>query len=105
MKFFLVAAISALSLTFTSFNKEYALSSFEHRVLYFMVKPFSYARFLKSVLKSKNLLNIHEQENQENGLNYLFLKQPGQFIKLPFSDILYSSFRRLSNLLILIQTL
>ncbi|HET6243169.1 MAG: response regulator transcription factor [Bacteroidetes bacterium] len=78
---------------FTTGNKDYAINSFDHRVVDYLVKPFSYVRILKAVMKAEGILNTGTAsvtiEKNEKDANHLFIKQAGQYIKLPFSDILY----------------
>lgn len=65
---------------FTTAYEKYALKGFELNVLDYLLKPFTYPRFLQAVHKFKK-----EQET----INYTFIKSGYQLEKLYFDDILY----------------
>jgi two-component system, LytTR family, response regulator len=74
---------------FTTGNEEYAIKSFDYKVVDFLVKPFSYVRFLKAVLKAGEIGKLSVPETGKPDPDFLFIKQSGQFLKLPFYSILY----------------
>ena len=71
---------------------QYALKAFETNVYDFLVKPVSYAKFLKSINKIQQVLGPKEQvaPEQENN-NYIFINPgvKGKMIKIDYNDIIY----------------
>jgi two-component system, LytTR family, response regulator len=67
---------------FVTHHKEYALRSFAHRVVDFIVKPLTTERFLEGIAKLTT-----ERMNLIN--DQLFVKSGGEMVKINFSEILY----------------
>lgn len=68
----------------TAFS-EYALDGFELAVVDYLLKPFSFERFLKSISKVQK-----EEANNKVELNpYLFIRNKGQIKKIAISNIEY----------------
>ena len=65
---------------FTTAYEEYALKSYELNVLDYLLKPYTYPRFLKAV-------NKFTKENEAT--DYTFIKSGYQLEKVYFNDILY----------------
>ncbi len=65
---------------FTTAYEKYALKSYELNVLDYLLKPYSYPRFLKAV-------NKFNKENEVT--DYVFIKSGYQLEKVYFNDILY----------------
>ena len=65
---------------FTTAYEEYALKSYELNILDYLLKPFSYPRFLKAV-------NKFTKEDEVK--DYIFIKSGYQLEKVYFNDILY----------------
>jgi len=65
---------------FTTAYEKYALKSYELNVLDYLLKPYSYPRFLKAV-------NKFNKENEVT--DYIFIKSGYQLEKVCFNDILY----------------
>lgn len=70
----------------TAFS-EYALEGYEYSVTDYLLKPFSFERFLKGVNKAidSKQLSLNKNETQ----NYIFLKTDKAELKLELKDILY----------------
>lgn len=66
---------------FTTAYEEYALKGYELNVLDYLLKPFTYPRFLQAV-------NKFEKENKETK-NYIFIKSGYHLEKIYFDDILF----------------
>lgn len=75
-----------------SSKKEYAVDAFDNDAIDYLVKPVTYARFLKACQKAYQLQE--EQKLKPNGgkpkeLQYIFLKVDASWLKLQLSDVLY----------------
>ncbi|MBI2418752.1 MAG: response regulator transcription factor [Ignavibacteriales bacterium] len=66
-------------------KESYAVEAFEYEVVDYIVKPISYARFLKSVNK---VITMDSSETTEN-VGRLFVKTDGKFIGIVYREILY----------------
>ena len=62
---------------------DYALESYEFNVVDYLLKPFSFQRFLKAVSK------IPSKNNAGNRRNEIFIKSGYEHIKIRIDDILY----------------
>ncbi len=69
----------------TTAYSEYALEGYEHNVIDYLLKPISFERFEKSVLKAKERFTLNEDQEK----SYFFVKSSGQQYKILFQDILY----------------
>lgn len=84
-----------------SAHAKYAIDGFDINAIDYLLKPVSFARFLKSTekimdyLRDKNWGDIHaEVEEQQMSLtepskNYIFIKSKGKLLKIEYTDILY----------------
>lgn len=74
----------------TTAYSDFALESYEYGVVDYLLKPISYDRFYKSVLRVKDqfLENSLEKSNAEKN-NFFFVKSEGKQIKVHFQEILY----------------
>ena len=64
---------------------EYAVQGFEHDVSDYLLKPYSFERFLKAVDKVRTILQTEEKPAR----NYAFLKTEYRMVRVNFDDILY----------------
>ena len=84
---------SKLPLTvMTTAYSEYAVEGFELDVLDYLVKPFSFDRFLKAVTKAKEYVELQNKPaatviDQTN--NYFFTKCNGKIEKVFYDDLIY----------------
>ncbi|MDR2237608.1 MAG: LytTR family DNA-binding domain-containing protein [Chryseobacterium sp.] len=69
----------------TTAYSEYALEGYEHHVVDYLLKPISFERFHKSVLKAQERFSFHENTKEP----YFFVKSSGQQYRINFNDILY----------------
>jgi two-component system, LytTR family, response regulator LytT len=76
---------------FTTAYEKYALEGFRLDVVDYLLKPFSYDEFLKSVQKAIRLIRLEKTSmNQvEANSEYLFLKSEYKIKRINFNDILY----------------
>ena len=73
---------------FTTAHSEYALDGFDLAVVDFLLKPISFARFLKSVEKVESYMKIQPADNQITN-NFFFIKCEHKIERIILTDILY----------------
>ena len=75
----------------TTAYPQYALEGYELDVLDYLVKPISFPRFLKAVMKAKEHLELKHPEStalQPNkSEDYIFIKADNRLVKIFFKDI------------------
>ncbi len=76
---------------FTTAYPQYALEGFEVNALDYLVKPISFERFFKAVLKAKEFYEVRETNHQEaNNTDYFFIKVDNKLEKIMFADVLFA---------------
>jgi len=78
----------------TTAYQEYAIEGFEHNVIDYLLKPFSFERFYKSVEKAFNASNPHETINTYKNMfpsntGYIFVKVENRMVRVELNDIIY----------------
>ncbi|HET9823976.1 MAG TPA: LytTR family DNA-binding domain-containing protein [Chitinophagaceae bacterium] len=75
----------------TTAYAEHALDGFTLDVLDYLVKPFSFERFLKACNKAKDYwtLKTNAEKNQPIQENYFFVKCSGRIEKVAYDDLLF----------------
>ncbi len=79
----------------TTAYAEYAIQGYDLNVLDYLMKPFSFERFVKAVLKAQEFLRsrelpggeMNQQESTEG--DFIFIKSSKKTFRVNFSDILY----------------
>ncbi len=71
----------------TTAHREFALEGFELEVLDYLLKPISFARFLKSTKKIKKAIGSKASTVEE--VEHIFVRCNREMIKINFSDLLY----------------
>ena len=77
---------------FTTAYPEYALDGFDLNALDYLVKPISFDRFFKAVLKAKEYYEIRQQNDETASgkkENYFFIKSDNKLVKIFFDEILF----------------
>jgi len=77
---------------FTTAYPEYAVEGFETDAVDYLVKPFSFDRFLKAVNKAfekQAAANYRETSEKENSRNFILLRADKKMFKVNFTDFLY----------------
>ena len=76
---------------FTTAFPDYALQGYELNAVDYLLKPFSFDRFLKAVMKAKSLLSKTTQfDNAENADDYFYIKSDNSIVKIRFDEILFA---------------
>jgi len=76
---------------FTTAYPQFALEGFEVNALDYLVKPFSFDRFLKAVMKAKDFYEVRETNQQEEkSSDFFFIKADNKLVKIFFEEILYA---------------
>jgi DNA-binding LytR/AlgR family response regulator len=75
---------------FTTAYPQFALEGFEVNALDYLVKPISFDRFLKAVMKAKEYYEVREKNVTETTTSsgYFFIKADNKLIKIFFDDVL-----------------
>jgi len=80
---------------FTTAYDKYAVNAFDNDAIDYLLKPFSFERFLKAVNKSYDILFENNLDNKSlvsttlESKNYIFLKTGTRLERVSFSEILY----------------
>jgi two-component system, LytTR family, response regulator len=74
---------------FTTAYPEFAVEGFEVNAIDYLLKPYSFERFMKAVNKALEKIQSPVPE-QRNSNNFIFLKADKKVYKIDFDDILYA---------------
>ncbi|HEY4195598.1 MAG TPA: LytTR family DNA-binding domain-containing protein [Mucilaginibacter sp.] len=84
---------------FTTAFPEYAIEGYELNILDYLLKPISFERFFKAVVKAQAHLNLRLRQDDITASPYFFVKSNQKLEKIFIDDILY--LEALSNYVIL----
>lgn len=68
---------------------EFAIEGFELEAVDYLLKPFSFERFVKAINKASKRFENNENTNSESNKDFLAIKADKKLHKIGFSDILY----------------
>lgn len=83
------------SIVIISAHAKYAIDGFDINAVDYLLKPVSFARFLKCTqkildyLKDKDTGHEEQVSLKESSKDYIFIKSKGKLLKINYSDILY----------------
>jgi DNA-binding LytR/AlgR family response regulator len=87
---FLKTLIEPPQIVITSSKGKYALDAFDFDVVDFLLKPFTYTRFLKSIEKVMyRIQRLSLNWNNNSAKNEIFIKKNSTLVKLRYDEILY----------------
>lgn len=92
---FLKTLVHPPAVIITTAYHQYAVEGFDQNVTDYLLKPFSFERFLIAVNKVKVAKTDHRKVKEPaEGRNYLFLNVQNKKVRLVFTDILYIESQR-----------
>jgi two-component system, LytTR family, response regulator len=74
---------------FTTAYQEYAINGFELNAIDYLLKPFSFNRFLAAANKAKNHFELSTNKSSSVSKEYFFINVAHKIHKLFYNDILY----------------
>lgn len=74
---------------FTTAYAEYAVEGYQFEVADYLLKPFSFDRFLQAVNKAKKMISLHQNQMADTTKNYIIVKSDHRMFKIDYQDILY----------------
>lgn len=82
------------AIVFTTAYSEHAVEGFQLDVVDYLLKPFSFERFVQAASKASNFVAFHKKAplplpTEYSLPGYFFVKSDGKQIKIRFDDILY----------------
>ncbi|MCB0475283.1 MAG: response regulator transcription factor [Flavobacteriaceae bacterium] len=80
------------NIVITTAYREFAAESYDLDILDYLIKPIPFERFLKTISKIKQQINLQRGFNPDEDMNpdsYIFLKVDKKMVKINFDDILY----------------
>jgi DNA-binding LytR/AlgR family response regulator len=77
---------------FTTAYPQYALDGFDVNAVDYLLKPFSFERFLKAAMKARSLLTgytVQKEPLQAESPSHFFIKVDSKLIKIRFDEIIF----------------
>jgi DNA-binding LytR/AlgR family response regulator len=76
-------------IVFTTAYANYAVEGFRLNAIDYLLKPFSYERFLKAVDKCREYYYFKKLEKEHQTLDFIYVRAEGKMMKILLSDILF----------------
>jgi DNA-binding LytR/AlgR family response regulator len=86
---FLKTVIHSPLVILTTAYSDYAMEGYELNVLDYLVKPFSFIRFLKAVQKAEQQYSLLQKQEVEENIESIFIKSNKKTYQVKFSEIVY----------------
>jgi len=102
---FIRSANPSAGIIITTAHPDYAVKSYELEVIDYLVKPFSYDRFLKAVnrfLKLRRLNDVSTPVESKKERGFIFVKANKKMVKVYLEEILYIEAQK--NYLLIVTT-
>lgn len=81
------------AIVFTTAYSEHAVEGFRLNAVDYLLKPFSFERFVQAVSKATDYVQFHQQHSalpiDSGTTNHFFVKSEGKLVKVRYDDILY----------------
>jgi DNA-binding LytR/AlgR family response regulator len=90
---FIKSIRNAPPVIFTTAYPSHALEGFEVNAMDYLVKPISFDRFLKAVLKAKEYYEVRDKNTTMATMSepgYFFIKAEGKLVKITFDEMLFA---------------
>ena len=74
---------------FITSRADYAVEGFNLMAVDYLIKPFTYERFLQAVKRANELLNFQTNKQTEDDIKYLYIRADFSLVKIAIADIIY----------------
>lgn len=75
---------------FTTAYPQYAVEGFELNAVDYLLKPFSFDRFWKAVLKARSMKEGNQSISTTSDADYFYIKSDNKLVKINYADVLYA---------------
>jgi DNA-binding LytR/AlgR family response regulator len=74
---------------FTTAYSEFAVEGFNVNAIDYLLKPFTYDRFLQAAEKAKQYFNFQKQPGNQQASNHIYIRADYSLVKIDINDILF----------------
>ena len=75
---------------FTTAYPQYAVEGFELNAVDYLLKPFSFDRFWKAVLKARAMIETPHMPASSSDADYFYIKSDNKLVKINYGDVLFA---------------